>query len=314
MKTQTKALLLFLFTAIALVLSPTRQLFAETPISASCDSLNLGPGGKQATASRLAEGGLSATLIKLQIDGCKGREVPVDLYAVDARGAEVFMSEQIIIPNYDNCVWAKLSMFIPASRFSNIDPSPNFVAYVRSPDNNQAFINRWTFPFQRAVKLSLIWTISTWTDDIALAGEMGLQIKTKLRAVGQKGKTMKAVVLLENIEGQALTFPDGSRLIVDQFDLVSPYEDTSWDDQTLFIPYKLLAHYYPDSIIVARPGMKLSDGTLVGGNVNINLLAGGSINTVYNTLSAASEELQQVAKNAEDRVRALGAPRESGAK
>ena len=308
MKAQTNYLILLLFSAGALTLSPAKHLSAATPVSATCDSLSVENGGSQGTASRLAEGGLSATLFKLQINGCNGQEVPVDLYAVDVSGTEVFLSEQIAKPNYENCTWDKFPMFIPASRFSYIQPSPSYAVYIRSPDNYQAFINKWTITFPKPVQIKLVWTVETWNDDAGASDNLGFQIKTHLRAVGLKGKTMKAVLILEDVQGKGLTSASGSPLIVDQFDVTPPNDDAGWHNQNLFVSYKILSDYSPDSIIVARPGVRLSNGKLIGGNIYVKFLAGGSLKTVSNSFKQASEELKQMAKSSEDKLEALGTP------
>ena len=311
MKAQGNLLILLLFTVTALTLSSAKHLSAATPVSATCDRLYVDNGGSQATDSRMWEGGLSATLTKLQINGCNGQEVPIDLYAVDLSGTEVFLSEQIAKPNYENCTWNKFTMFIPATRFATVKPSRNYTIYIRSPNNYQAFITKWIFTFPQPAQIRSIWSVETWSEDAGEAGNLGFQMKTQLRVVGQKGKTMKAVVILEDVEGKVLVSANRSPLIVDQFDLTPPYDDAIWKDQTLFVPYKILSDFYPNSVVVARPGVRLNNGKLIGGAMYVRFLSGGSTNTVYNKLAKMSDEVKQMAKRTEDKLDALSAPRGS---
>jgi hypothetical protein len=285
-------------------LSPDDSSAVST--SATCDDLRAIYAGRQPVDRRVEESGLSVTFT-VHAAGCKGQDLPIKLFAVDAAGMQTFLAEKTVKATYDSSEWKDLDLFVPLSRFYNIQPTTQYIVYVQSPDNPQGFIGKSTFTLNSPFQPNLIWSWKAWQDEVSDAdGDPGLQISMQLEARGYNGSQFQSVIILEDSNGNALKAADGSSpLVVTGQALHFIYDDSLWQNLVFNIQYHYLSSYYPGLTVYARPGLKLDNGQLVGGNVYCKFLAGGSANTVLKNFKNDSDTLKQEIQNTEDQLNAL---------
>jgi hypothetical protein len=252
------------------------------------------------------ETGLSAAFY-LRVQGCDGKTVPVDLYALDASGAKTFLMERPAKAVSDDSRTNQFTMTIPLSRFSGIAATTGYEIYVRSPEDHNEFIGKQDFTLSAPFQPGLIWSWKQWEDQAQdSAGNAEFKMTLKLAEHGYNGSQFQSVVLFEDAQGHALTAANGSPVEVQGDSLNTTVDDGTWENLVFEVPYAQLSHLNPASIVFARPTLKTADGALIGGNVYFKFLAGGGFDAVYDRLSAQRGELNQEIQQTQDKLKALG--------
>jgi hypothetical protein len=82
-------------------------------------------------------------------------------------------------------------------------------------------------------------------------------------------------------------------------------ESAFWETLTLDVPYSLLARFPAETIVYARPGLQLDNGELVGGNLYVKFMAGGSLDHVYDRFQEDSANLKEAIKSIDQKIEAL---------
>jgi hypothetical protein len=269
-------------------------------------NLDTTPVEHRAIDNRVDESGMEVSF-SLDVHGCMGQEVPVQLYSMDASDKQTFMADKILKPGYEDATWAKVDLFVPLSRFAGINPATKWVIYVQNPKDTSEYIEKASFTLNEPYRPGLIWSWKQWTDEvISTDGENGFQIKARLDANGYAGQQFESVVILEDADGNAIKSKDGTPMTVSGQHLNCIYDSSYWESLQFNIPYSDLTHFWAGQLIYARPGIRFQDGSLTGGNVYFKFWAGGSLNTVYDKYTSESTKLDTEINRLNDQLNALG--------
>lgn len=251
--------------------------------------LHFTSGQRQSVSGRVDESGFTIDC-KLKLSGCPGQSVPVLVYARDVANKESFLAEEMMKPEDADSQWHPLSLYVPLSRFAGLNPTTAMTVYVQDPDNSSQFIGKNCFSITPPFQPELVWSSPGCTDDAAMPnGGTGLAIKVRLDSRSVLGQKLASVVILEDKGGHTLQSASGQPLVIPGSILAQSYDFSRWDDAEFNIPYAALAHFDPAETIFARPGIRQMDGSLAGGNIIFNFLAGGSLDTVNSRIQAQSE-------------------------
>ena len=288
-----------------LLLTGCEAARSGSPMSAVCGSLTSQLTPHQPVDGRVDESGLLYSF-SLEVNGCKGKDVGVQLYATDASNRETFLAKKKVTATYDDTEWKEYSMFVPLSRFANANPTTGYVVYVESPTKSEEYIAKVSYTLATAYDPGIIWTWTAWKDEAVVSPNVtGFHMETQLNTHGYPNKSFDSVVILEDASGNTVTSASGAPLVLPSQNLTSIYEKSQWNGLSLNVPYNEVSHFSPAQLIYARPGIRLDSGELLGGNIYFKFWAGGSLETIYTIYQAESGRLGEEIKRLQMRNQAM---------
>lgn len=261
--------------------------------------------GRQSVDSRVNESGLSVTL-KLEISGCSGLRVPVQLYAKNSAGYESFLAQNIVTPPSGKSVWNEFCIFVPLSRLAGIQSVTELIVYVQSPDNSNEYIGKARCMLNPPYRPDCVWSWQELKDDVPMPlGDLALCVKTKVDLSGFRDEDLEAVIILEDAKGHTLTSASGDPLIIPGPKIYFEYDYGQWYDLNLYVPYEQLSNLWPGLMVFARPAIRRDNGDLIGGNIYVKFWAGGSLETLHDRFKAESDQIGQEIMHLETRLKAF---------
>jgi len=248
--------------------------------------------GVASVRPRVEEDGFYVAL-KLDVEGYKGRQLPVQVWA-----GNVFLGEEIAEPTYDASIWKAFPVFVPKSRFIKIPKSADVVAYVIAPDNARTYIQKTTFNVTNPPP-DQVWEFLGYREDVSLpTGERGFQLKAKLNVIRHKDEDIQVVLLLRDWARREFEPQEGGPIRLNVMSLRPRWEHTVWKELTLSVPYTALDRVGLGRTVVLTPSIRFSNDSLQAGNLHVRFYEGGSLTTLR-------ERIGDEARNLNERIQYL---------
>ncbi|MFB3893086.1 MAG: hypothetical protein ACE15C_13805 [Phycisphaerae bacterium] len=271
--------------------------------SAKCGTLYF-ENATQATDARVDETGFYAKF-KLDISGCRGSKVPVQFWAQNSSGGEVFLGEAIAQPPYENTTWSEFRVFLPLSRMGPLTTMRKCSIYVRSPIDPSEFIGKAEYDLKEPYQVpKFVWTWRQWQDDAAVDSGKGFHVAARLDVKGNKDRSIDVVIRLEDVDGNILRTASGDPLVFERGKITPGFENCYYDKLSLDVPYESLSHLRPGMMVCARPSLRI-DGKVEPGNVILKFWAGGSLETIYKRFKTDAEQFDEEITQLDRRLKAL---------
>jgi hypothetical protein len=254
---------------------------------------------------RMQESGEWA-VIQLDVSGARGDKVWVQVYAVDEKGNEYFVGQEIAEPQWNSTHWDKFKIFVPLSRFAGLLSVTKINLYARASEDSDEYLGSTNYTLDKAWTPDFAWTWKEWADDAAMSGGgQGFHLKARLDAHGFKDKTFESVVVLYDSDGNVLKSPSGEFLVLTGGRLRCTCDFSYWDEVNFDVPYEKLSHLWPGLAVFARPGVRFEDGTYRLGNLYARFWAGGPLAAVQERMQADMAKLDEEISRLEKRQKAL---------
>lgn len=226
--------------------------------------------------------------LKLDVEGYKGRLLPVQIWAGSA-----LLGEEIAEPTYDVSTWEAFPVFVPTSRAGRLPKSAEAVAYVLSPDNPRSYVQKATFTIT-ADPPEQLWEFLRYDEDVRLpSGERGVRVKVRLDVLGHQGEALQVVLLLRDAARRDFEPHEGGPIHVDAGRLTPTYPHSVWKELTLDVPYPALKRVGLGRTVILTPSIRFANGTWRPGNLHVRFYAGGSIQTLRDRIGEEARRLDE---------------------
>jgi hypothetical protein len=257
---------------------------------------------RRSVSARVDEDGIKVA-VQLELKGCDGQRVPVQIWSENEHGEYKFLAESMITPKGDDTGWKDVELFVPLSRFAGLEPSKTFYIYARSSDTSKGYIGQRSFSYPQPWRPEpdLIWSWQQYGDDV----DSGFQVTMRLDQRGYSGQHLDTFIVLEYPNGDVVRGADGSEMVLTGQTLNSDGDSGYWENLVSNIKYNSVSHLWPMQEVFVRPVIKLQDGKYVFGGVYFKMWAGGAFDSISKQFNSARDELRQEIKNTEDKLNAV---------
>jgi hypothetical protein len=236
----------------------------------------------------------------VSLQGLKGKTIEVAAYH-----DSTFLGVTQITPDKDEPESQDFGIFVPASSLYNLTPPYSLSLFVTDAEDRDHFLDSRTWTYSDYTGYQVNWEFVKLEENVDLdGGEKGIRITTNLHVHGYKDHSFRCYLGVQDQNGNDFADAQGGPISIDAYTINPIYDDTTWSNLVLNVPYSRLSQLPTSQEITITPVLQEGSNT-IGGTLHVSALAGGPLDDVKASLQKDSDDNEAQIKAMEEQMRQL---------